>query len=178
MATHASTTDVSTLEPPSQSAVRLVPYAFARDAKLLVARQDVDTLEVWVCPETSRTALAELGRVFGSLHLVTLDAAALSTATQTAYNAQDGSAAQVVGEVEGEVDLSRLMQDIPAVEDLLESEDDAPIIRMINALLTQAAREGASISTSSRSRMHPSCAFASMGRCATWCARRKRCTAR
>jgi len=46
--------------------------------------------------------------------------------------------------VEGEVDLSRLMQDIPAVEDLLESEDDAPIIRMINALLTQAAREGAS----------------------------------
>ncbi len=46
--------------------------------------------------------------------------------------------------MEGEVDLSRLMQDIPAVEDLLESEDDAPIIRMINALLTQAAREGAS----------------------------------
>ncbi|MFX7866186.1 hypothetical protein ABTK37_19525, partial [Acinetobacter baumannii] len=92
-----------------------VPYAFARDAKLLVARQDVDTLEVWVCPETSRTALAELGRVFGALHLVTLDTAALSTATQTAYNAQDGSAAQVVGEVEGEVDLSRLMQDIPAV---------------------------------------------------------------
>ena len=105
MATQAPTTDVSTLEPPSQSAVRLVPYAFARDAKLLVARQDVDTLEVWVCPETSRTALAELGRVFGALQLVTLSTAALSTATQTAYNAQDGSAAQVVGEVEGEVDL-------------------------------------------------------------------------
>ena len=64
--TQALTTDVQTLEPPSQSAVRLVPYAFARDAKLLVARQDVDTLEVWVCPETSRTALAELGRVFGA----------------------------------------------------------------------------------------------------------------
>ena len=73
MATHASTTDVSTLEPPSQSAVRLVPYAFARDAKLLVARQDVDTLEVWVCPETSRTALAELGRVFGSRTPMFLD---------------------------------------------------------------------------------------------------------
>jgi len=75
MATQAPTTDASTLEPPSQSAVRLVPYAFARDAKLLVARQDVDTLEVWVCPETSRTALAELGRVFGALQLVTLSTA-------------------------------------------------------------------------------------------------------
>jgi general secretion pathway protein E len=37
-----------------------------------------------------------------------------------------------------------MMQDLPAVEDLLEAADDAPIIRMLNALLTQAARDGAS----------------------------------
>jgi general secretion pathway protein E len=36
------------------------------------------------------------------------------------------------------------MMDMPAIEDLLESADDAPVIRMINALLTQALREGAS----------------------------------
>ena len=36
------------------------------------------------------------------------------------------------------------MQELPAVEDLLETSDDAPIIRMLNALLTQAARDGAS----------------------------------
>jgi general secretion pathway protein E len=37
-----------------------------------------------------------------------------------------------------------MMQDLPAVEDLLEAADDAPIIRMLNALLTQAAKDGAS----------------------------------
>ena len=37
-----------------------------------------------------------------------------------------------------------MMQEVKDVEDLLETEDDAPIIRMINALLTQAARDGAS----------------------------------
>jgi general secretion pathway protein E len=42
------------------------------------------------------------------------------------------------------VDLSRLMQELPAVEDLLEAADDAPIIRMLNALLTQGVRDGAS----------------------------------
>ncbi|MBW6496607.1 MAG: type II secretion system ATPase GspE, partial [Burkholderiaceae bacterium] len=42
------------------------------------------------------------------------------------------------------VDLPRLLQDLPKIEDLLETEDDAPIIRMINALLTQASRDGAS----------------------------------
>jgi general secretion pathway protein E len=53
-------------------------------------------------------------------------------------------AADVVSEVESEADLSRMMQELPAVEDLLEASDDAPIIRMLNALLTQAARDGAS----------------------------------
>ena len=46
--------------------------------------------------------------------------------------------------MQGDADLSRMMQELPAVEDLLESAGDAPIIRMLNALLTQAARDGAS----------------------------------
>ena len=50
----------------------------------------------------------------------------------------------MVSEVESDADLSRMMQDLPAIEDLLETADDAPIIRMLNALLTQAARDGAS----------------------------------
>jgi len=50
----------------------------------------------------------------------------------------------VVSAVESDTDLTRMMQELPAVEDLLEAADDAPIIRMLNALLTQAARDGAS----------------------------------
>ena len=46
--------------------------------------------------------------------------------------------------MESAVDLSKMMQELPAVEDLLESANDAPIIRMLNALLTQAAKDGAS----------------------------------
>jgi general secretion pathway protein E len=50
----------------------------------------------------------------------------------------------VVSEVEKDADLSQLLQELPAVEDLLATSDDAPIIRLLNALLTQAARDGAS----------------------------------
>ena len=60
------------------------------------------------------------------------------------YAQREGSAASVVDEVESDLDLTQLMQVIPRIEDLLETEDDAPIIRMINALLTQASRDGAS----------------------------------
>ena len=61
-----------------------------------------------------------------------------------AYAGGESSAAVVIGEVESAVDLSRMMQELPAVEDLLEAANDAPIIRMLNALLTQAAKDGAS----------------------------------
>jgi general secretion pathway protein E len=132
------------IEPPSPLAARTLPYGFSRNSQILVAHQHADGLEVWVSDRTPAAAVAEVARNFGALRLVQIDAAELALAISSAYARQDGSAAQVVGEVEGEVDLSRLMQDIPEIEDLLESEDDAPIIRMINALLTQAAREGAS----------------------------------
>ncbi|BCF98898.1 type II secretion system protein GspE [Paraburkholderia sp. PGU19] len=131
-------------EPPSALAARLVPYGFAKSGQILVAHQHADSMEVWISERTTQAALAEVARNFGAVSVVRLEADELSQAINQAYSRQDGSAAQVVGEVEGEVDLSRLMQDIPEVEDLLESEDDAPIIRMINALLTQAAREQAS----------------------------------
>src|SRR6185369_14021713 len=61
-----------------------------------------------------------------------------------AYAGAESSAAAVIGEVESGVDLSRMMQELPAIEDLLEASNDAPIIRMLNALLTQAAKDGAS----------------------------------
>ena len=49
-----------------------------------------------------------------------------------------------MGVAENEIDLDRLLQDMPEVADLLEAQDDAPVIRMINALFAQAARDGAS----------------------------------
>ncbi|NBX57175.1 MAG: type II secretion system protein GspE, partial [Gammaproteobacteria bacterium] len=48
------------------------------------------------------------------------------------------------GGLEDTTDLSFLAQDLPEQADLLESEDDAPIIRLINALLTQAIKDNAS----------------------------------
>jgi len=130
--------------PASGVAARLLPYGFARDNQILIAHQLADGVEVWISERTPPAAVAEITRNFGILTLLRKPADELAAALSRAYSLHGGSAAQVVGEVEGEVDLSRLMQEIPEIEDLLESEDDAPIIRMINALLTQGAREGAS----------------------------------
>ena len=62
-----------------------------------------------------------------------------------AYNQGAPSAAATwADDLARETDLTRLMQDLPASEDLLDSSTQAPVIRMINALLLQALRERAS----------------------------------
>jgi len=129
----------------SVSPARYVPYGFARAHQVLVAGVAGDALEVWVGEKTPVQALAELSRTL-PYRLVTVrkPGAELAAAISRAYAQQEGSAAAVVDEVESDLDLSRLLQDLPKIEDLLETEDDAPIIRMINALLTQASRDGAS----------------------------------
>jgi general secretion pathway protein E len=129
----------------SVSPARYVPYGFARTHQILVTGISSDAVEVWVGTKTPASALAEINRTV-PLRLVTVlkPEHELSAAISRAYAQQEGSAASVVDEVASDLDLSRLLQDIPKIEDLLETEDDAPIIRMINALLTQASRDGAS----------------------------------
>ena len=58
---------------------------------------------------------------------------------------RDTSAAkQLMEDIGNETDLFALAEELPETEDLLESEDDAPIIKLINAMLGEAIKEGAS----------------------------------
>ncbi len=121
-----------------------LPYAFARTQQLLL-QDEGDTLTLALHAGTPASGLSEVLRQFPAVaHLDVLAHDALMGRISAAYAQGESSAATVVSEVQSDADLSRMMQELPAVEDLLETSDDAPIIRMLNALLTQAARDGAS----------------------------------
>jgi len=124
----------------------LLPYAFARDHGVLARGngEPGQSVEVLVSSATLPSAIAEVSRRFGRIQLRRLDRDELDTAIAGAYAGGGGDASQVVDEFDADLDLTKLLQDVPAIEDLLESSDDAPVIRMINALLTQSLREGAS----------------------------------
>jgi general secretion pathway protein E len=120
-----------------------LPYMFAKTQGLLL-EQHADEMVLRVGDSPSREALAEVVRLYEIDRIEREPTAALAQRIAAVYAGAEASAASVVGEVESAVDLSRMMQELPAVEDLLEAADDAPIIRMLNALLTQAAKDGAS----------------------------------
>jgi len=130
---------------------QLLPYAFARDFAVLAkpAAQaghavPAEAVEVWISAATTPAAIAEVSRRFGRITLKTMPRGELDEAIAGAYASGGGDASQVADEFDADLDLTKLLQDVPAIEDLLESSDDAPVIRMINALLTQSLREGAS----------------------------------
>ncbi len=126
------------------------PYAFAKAHGVIVGavHDDSAALPVFVRDNAGPTALAAIGELRRHLdrplHLMPCEPAQFEQRLAEAYSRADQTAAEVADDIGQEMDLTRLVQELPPIEDLLESEDDAPIIRMINALFTQAVRENAS----------------------------------
>ena len=61
-----------------------------------------------------------------------------------AYETTTSSAMAAITDIEEDLDLQTMMSQLPKTADLLETEDDAPVIRLINAILTQAIKQSAS----------------------------------
>jgi general secretion pathway protein E len=133
-------------QAPSALFVRYpLPYAYARTHQLLLEFEG-EMLTLWLhsLSASGASSVSEVMRKYDVKQVKVELASLLEERISMAYAQSESSAATVISEVESDVDLSRMMQALPAIEDLLETSDDAPIIRMLNALLTQAARDGAS----------------------------------
>src|SRR5437867_10214841 len=128
----------------ARSPTQRIPYAFARTHGVLALRDDGDAVLVLARNDASLEGIAELKRVLQRpLKTTTVNAERFAAELANAYN-QASSVAQFTEDFSRDTDLARLLQDIPKAEDLLGPTSDAPVIRMINALLLQALREQAS----------------------------------
>merc|ERR1712000_664014 len=93
----------------------------------------------------SPQALLEVRRHYPlTFNLEWLDEEAFEKELSAYYQSGATDARQTMEDLGDEMDLFRLAEELPETEDLLEAEDDAPIIKLINALLTEAIKENAS----------------------------------
>ncbi len=134
------------MDEAREPAVRQVSYQFARTQGALLLELSADGAVVCLREGARAQALTELRRVLGvPIRVARVEPAeTFERQLADAYTRANQSAAFVADNLEQDMDLSRLVREMPRVEDLLESENDAPIIRMINVLLTQALRQRAS----------------------------------
>ena len=123
--------------------VERVPYGFARRHGIIARQVTEDAAHVIVREGSGPAGLIELRRMLGRpLRVESVPVERFNRLLQESYEEH-----QKIGEfeaLEANTDLSSVANQLPEPEDLLEAEDDAPIIRLINVLLTEAIRENAS----------------------------------
>ena len=121
------------------------PFVFAKRHGILVSDLQEGRARVALCSRADAGALIEVRRFVGCpLEVQQISDEQFDALLASSYEQGSNEAMQMMEDLGGDLDLFTVAQALPETEDLLESKDDAPIIRLINALLTEAVKENAS----------------------------------
>ena len=122
---------------------RRLPFAFAKRHGVYVEAIEDGVAQAIYREDANPLSLAETRRFLGqTVRFRKVDAESFDRAVQSGY--ESDAAMTMVEGLDDEPDLFAVAQQLPEPSDLIDSDDDAPIIRLINALLTQAVKDGAS----------------------------------
>lgn len=125
--------------------LRVLPFSFAKRHGVLLRPTDDGELEAVYRSTATPLSLAEARRFAGRrMKMTRVTPDAFDAILQQAYEQGSNKAMQMVGDLDEHTDLLQVAQELPEPSDLLESDDDAPIIRFINAVLTEAVKDNAS----------------------------------
>ncbi len=131
--------------PDSAPSAAQLPYSFAKRHGVLIRREEDGSDTVVHLEESAALALLEAQRYLGALaRFEQLSEDAFNALLQKTFEQGSVQAQQMMEDIGDDLDLNDIADQLPEPEDLLESADEAPIIRLINALLAEAVKEGAS----------------------------------
>src|SRR5215467_4210856 len=124
--------------------VKLVPINFAKQARILPLSLEGETVALAVADPLD-TAVLDHARLLLQRNVSPQIAlgSTIVDAINSVYDRAINEAEQLVGEMEAQ-DLDTLAHELEEPTDLLEADDEAPIIRLVNSLLFRAAKERAS----------------------------------
>ncbi|OAN19211.1 type II secretion system protein GspE [Photobacterium jeanii] len=123
-----------------------LPFSFAKRHQVVLEADEQGTWQLFYTGALSAAVLTEVRRVAGrSFAPVALEDKAFEQKLTDAYQRDSSEARQLMEDLGSDSDdFFSLAEELPETEDLLESEDDAPIIKLINAMLAEAIKEAAS----------------------------------
>jgi len=122
----------------------LLPFHFARRHGILLDQQAAQP-SLLMRDNASLEALSEATRLVGRhWPLKMVDEGEFAKRLAVCYGSAQDAAQTVIQGLDQQIDLSSLAEALPQTSDLLDQQDDAPIIRLLNALLSEAVRSRAS----------------------------------
>ncbi|WP_343348188.1 ATPase, T2SS/T4P/T4SS family [Sphingomicrobium sp. XHP0239] len=119
-----------------------IPYAFAREHGIVIRPDSGDDLTVAVRQGADPVMIVEVRRYLARPFAI--DFVEEGEFNRLLHGRYAGSAAEGIGDIGGGDELDALASGIPSAEDLLDTSDDAPAIRLINGIIAEAVRLGVS----------------------------------
>ena len=124
---------------------RTLTYAFARDKGLVVMGEVDGAISLGVRAGADPMAIVEARRALGrTLRFTPLDASRFERELSEAYARSAIENEEADAAMDSHGDLHALIDDIPQTADLLDGDDDAPVVRLINGLIYEAVKRRAS----------------------------------
>lgn len=121
-----------------------LPYSFVKQSGVLL-KQDAN---VWIVVHKQGAeikAISEALRIAPKTpQIVCLSDSEFDETVVRFYQQEGGQSLAMAQGIGDDMDLASLAESLPESEDLLEREGDAPIIRLINAIMSEAVKEEAS----------------------------------
>ena len=122
-----------------------IPFTFANKNGIVLLGEENGFASVRCKQDTDLGVLTEVRKHLDCpLDLAFVSDEEFNKLLRDTYENAGGNAMQQVDGIEADMDLSTLAEQVPQTADLLDSNDDAPIIRLINAILTEAVKAEAS----------------------------------
>ncbi len=122
-----------------------LPFSFAKRNGVFIQYDSEANPTICHKPLLAPLAYAEIRRFLGAdFECIQMEGRNFEESLSAAYERDSNETMQMVEDLGDELDLASIANAVDQTEDLLEQEGDAPIIRLINAVLSEAVKEGAS----------------------------------
>ncbi len=146
MSDEVVTTEVDEQVEAQVNSTWLLPFAFAKRHSVLISTDEETGRYILHClADVNFDIVLEVRRIIKApFEFDFLSLSAFELLLTQAYQRDSSEAQQMMENIGNEVDLYSLADEFIESEDLLENEDDAPIIKLINAMLSEAIKESAS----------------------------------
>ncbi len=132
------------LEKVDTELVGSMPISYAKAHGLLPLYREDGHVHVVMSDPLKQAALGDIQAMLGACPLVTLaEPDRVLEAINWVYDKASKTADSVIADIEEE-DFSTEIQHLEEITDLLDDPNEAPIIRFVNSLLTQAVKDRAS----------------------------------
>ena len=119
-------------------------YKYCKDNQVLFEKEG-SLLSIKCTEDTKISAISYLQKYFDlPLNVSKISFQDFNKALSESFTNNASSSEDLIQGVDENIDLDSLVSNLPKTEDLLDDSNEAPVIRLINAILSEAIKDGAS----------------------------------